>query len=220
MGLLIAFEGIDGSGKTSACNALAGDLKSRGHSVLVVSRTSFVDSAVGRPSHSNHTVAGAKPTRHLGPLSYCVAHCAEFAFAWENTIQPALDAGQIIIADRYKYTAFIRDTIQGVDREYIESLYSFARNPDVIFYLDAEPKTVLERKKKAGVTLSMYEAGLDLFPDLDTDSAFIALQSMCRRYYCSLLPKDNTITVNAMASLNEVQQRIREHAFSWMDKRG
>jgi dTMP kinase len=216
--MLIAFEGIDGSGKTSVCKSLAEDLESSGHSVLVVSRASFMDDAARPGTGLNRMASDAKPERRLGPLSYCTAHCAELAFLWEKTVQPALGAGKIIIADRYKYTAFVRDTIRGVKREYVEALYSFSPDADLVFCLDTEPKTALERKKAANAKLSTYEAGLDLFPDLGTDSAFIALQSLCRRNYPSVLPKDKTIIVNSMARLEDVRQTVREHALCLIDK--
>ena len=42
----------------------------------------------------------------------------------------------MVLADRYVYTAFARDAVRGVDREWLRELYSFAVQPTLAFYFD------------------------------------------------------------------------------------
>jgi dTMP kinase len=203
--VLIVYEGIDGSGKTSSSRRVCAELEARGHTVTVVQWTSFQvrreeeETSVFREADRN------RKARKLGPLSYAVWHVADFAFRLEQLVFPALARGEIVVMDRYKYTGYVRDVIRGLDEHVVQSLYTFAPEPDLIVYLDLDPRTAYQRKKNDGASLGYYECGLDLFGDLSEEAAFIAFQSLCRRRYDTILPKSALRLDGGLpkASLNE-----------------
>ncbi|MEI9897491.1 MAG: hypothetical protein WDN28_27455 [Chthoniobacter sp.] len=55
----------------------------------------------------------------------------DFADRYERQILPLLRAGYLVLCDRYIFTALARDAVRGVDRDWVEQLYSFAVHPDI-----------------------------------------------------------------------------------------
>ena len=63
----------------------------------------------------------------LDPLLLSMLRAADFAELYEREILPALQRGAIVLADRYIYTALARDVVHGVERSWIEEVYSAPR---------------------------------------------------------------------------------------------
>ena len=128
MGILIAVEGMDGSGKSTQAELLYQWLRSQG---LPVHHTEWNSS----PLVKEVTKIG-KSTRRLLPRTFHLIHAADFADRWARQIEPMLEVGGIVICDRYVYTSMARDGARGVDREVIDATYAFARKPDITLYFD------------------------------------------------------------------------------------
>lgn len=204
--MLIVYEGIDGSGKSTSSQKVCEALEADGRPTRVVTWTSF---AV-RPEEENALFRTADSHRQdttLGPLSYSLWHCADFAYRLEQQVLPALAAGQIVIMDRYKYTAYVRDVIRGLDEQTVRSFYSFAPEPDLVIYLDVDPAVTYNRKKARNLPLGFYECGMDIFGNLDQEAAFLAFQSLCRRRYQAILPK-TTLRIDGTRKKAEVNKQI------------
>ena len=122
-GILIAVEGMDGSGKSTQAMLLFNWIRALG---LPVHHTEWNSSPVVAAA----TKVG-KDTKRLKPQTFHLIHAADFADRWSKQIEPMLEVGGIVICDRYKFTAMARDGARGVDRTTIEGNYSFAREPDI-----------------------------------------------------------------------------------------
>ena len=185
--MLIVYEGIDGSGKTTSSRFVCETLRERGHDVTFVQWTSFHI----RPEEENPVFRCAELNRDrgaLGPLAYAVWHCADFAYRLEENVLPALRRGGLVIMDRYKYTGLVRDVVRGLDEHVVQSLYTFAPEPDLVIYLDVDPALAYERKKTLGGKIGPYERGFDLYKDLGEKEGFLRFQSLCRERYPLVLP--------------------------------
>src|SRR2546422_906240 len=125
-GKLFVVEGIDGSGKTTQLGLLAKWLTAEGHRVFV---TEWNSSALVKAA----TKTG-KRKNALTPMTFSLLHATDFADRLLYKIIPPLKAGMIVLADRYAFTAFARDVIRGVDRQWVRDLYSFAVRPDLTLY--------------------------------------------------------------------------------------
>jgi dTMP kinase len=97
-GKLIAIEGIDGSGKRTQVDLLAKALTSRGYSVL----------ATGFPQYDSWfgSMAGHFLNGEFGPLDLVDPHFTALLYAGDRfeakpKLEGALNAGQIVLADRY-----------------------------------------------------------------------------------------------------------------------
>src|SRR5207244_3687871 len=128
-GFLIAFEGPDGSGKTTQRKLFKSWLKSLEEDVVI---TKWNSSPVFKP-----LIQSRKTARLLDPASYATLHAADFWHRYETVIKPALAAGKVVLADRYVFTGLARDVARGMDRAWCEELYAGARKPDLVFYFKA-----------------------------------------------------------------------------------
>ena len=95
-GLFITFEGIDGSGKSTQSEMLASTLSDQGHDIV---KTREPGGSVGAEMIRNLLVSG--DTDRWSPETEILLFTAARRDPMEKTIQPALDAGKIVICERH-----------------------------------------------------------------------------------------------------------------------
>ena len=93
--MFISFEGIDGSGKTTQARLLAEALRSRGHTVVEVREPGGTH--LGEQVRSLLLDSSAA----IDPRAELLLFSAARAQLVVEVIQPALDRGAIVIADRF-----------------------------------------------------------------------------------------------------------------------
>jgi len=108
-GLFITLEGLDGSGKTTQINRLSVWLKQRGHAPLVTRQPG--GTATGDRIRS--LVLDSRSTG-LAPMAEMALMFADRAQAIAEVIEPALEAGQIVLCDRFTDST---EAYQGGGRE-------------------------------------------------------------------------------------------------------
>ena len=149
--LFIVFEGIDGSGKTSVVRRMAEHLKANG-----------IPARISRePSDGPHgqTLRRCMMTERLPPLEELALFIEDRREHIENVISPSLARGETVVLDRYFYsTIAYQGAGENFDPEDIENMMFFAPIPDLVFLLDIDPTTALERINagRQGAT-SQYE---------------------------------------------------------------
>ena len=136
-GLLIVIEGTDGSGKSTQVNMLSEYIKDKCYGCTVSEwKTSRLISGV---------INEAKEKNLLNTTTFSLLYAADYTDRLENEIIPALKAGFVVLMDRYIYTAYVRDSVRGHDIKWVKNLYSFAPQPDLVFYLNVPPQTLIKR---------------------------------------------------------------------------
>src|SRR5229473_2922754 len=135
---LVVLEGIDLSGRTTQVQFLRDWLVAQRYHVTTTAwRTSpLISDALVR----------ARTGTPLHPLAYSLLYCADHLDRTQRVIKPALERGEIVIADRYTYTAFARDAARGLDAGWVRKLYRFAVQPDIVFYLHISPEEAVKRR--------------------------------------------------------------------------
>lgn len=108
-GRFITFEGLDGSGKTTQTRRLAAWLEKRGHSAVVTRQPGGTVSG----DRIREILLDARNAR-LAPATEMALMFADRAQAIEEVIQPALDAGKIVLCDRFTDSS---EAYQGGGRE-------------------------------------------------------------------------------------------------------
>ncbi len=108
-GLFLTLEGLDGSGKTTQINRLAAWLRRRGQLVLVTRQPG--GTATG--DRIRALVLDSRSTG-LAPMAEMALMFADRAQAIAEVIQPALDAGRIVLCDRFTDST---EAYQGGGRE-------------------------------------------------------------------------------------------------------
>ncbi|MCI2415175.1 MAG: dTMP kinase [Candidatus Aramenus sp.] len=200
-GLLIAFEGIDGSGKSSQASLLRDWMSKRRFTFLTEWNSS---------EWIHDIIKEAKKKGLLTPLTFSLIHATDFADRYEKYVLPMLRLGFAVICDRYVYTAYARDTVRGVSLEWVKKLYSFARRPDVVFYIRVPPEVALERLLRSRRQVKPAEAGADVFPGLTPEEGFLKYQSAILEVYDKVSQEENNfVVVDGTKDPREVQNEIR-----------
>src|SRR5437867_7272000 len=200
-GLLIAFEGMDGSGKTTQRRLLKAWLQSNGEAIVVSKWNSsplFKD-----------LIKGKKRARLLDPAFYAVLHAADFRHRFETVIRSALREGKIVLADRYIFTGITRDVARGLDRNRTIQLYSSVRKPDLVFYFSAPPE-VLATRIASYRDIKFYEAGQDVTRLEHSLESYLHFAPKVIQEYARLDSEFGFITVDARQSIYDQHRFIRE----------
>ena len=198
----ITFEGGDGTGKTTQLDLLAKWLSAAGHSVVL---TEWNSSALVKAA----TKTGKKKNS-LTPMTFSLLHATDFADRLLYNIIPPLKAGMIVLADRYAYTAFSRDTARGVDRSWVRELYSFAVKPDLAVYFRVPIETSTDRLLARRVKLKYYEAGMDMGWSSNVVDSFKIFQGKVLDEYDRLVDEFGLSVVNATGSITDQQRTFRK----------
>jgi dTMP kinase len=144
-GLLLALEGIDGSGKSTQARLLAGALEKQGRAVVLTQEPT--DGPTGQ--ELRRYLQGL--SRHLSPAAELELFMADRREHVARLIQPALAAGKIVISDRYYYSSVAYQGALGLDPQEILALNeSFAPRPHLVFLLQLPVSKALERLAAKG----------------------------------------------------------------------
>lgn len=144
-GKLIAFEGIDGSGKATQAKLLQSFLKSKGMESIVT----------GEPVYGTPTgdlisqILHSKEKRD--PFSFQLLFSVDRAFHVSNLIEPSLQKGIDVILDRYFMSTIAVAVATGVKEEALATLKKVNATfpyPDLIFILDIDHKEASRRMRQ------------------------------------------------------------------------
>ncbi len=202
-GTLIIVEGIDGSGKSTQIDLLQKWLTSRN---LVIAFTQWNSSPIVRRTTKQGKVNGL-----LTPMSYSLIHAADFASRVHSQILPALRAGAIVLADRYVYTAFARDSARGVNRDWLRRIYSFAVQPTLGLYFKVPLDVSIHRINAAREELGYYESGQDMGLSSDREESFRMFQGKLLDEYDAMVEEFGLMTIDATQPIAVQQQLVRRY---------
>lgn len=198
-GLLVVIEGTDGSGKSTQIELLKRWIEDQSYGAMVSEwKTSrFIADAIDN----------AKDRNLLNATTFSLLYAADFADRLETTILPALKAGFVVLLDRYTYTAYARDVVRGHDVEWVEKLYSYAPQPDLVFYLDVPVEILL--KRIIGTTgLDYWESGRDIGLSSDFYKSFQIYQGKCLEEYTKMKDKHKFVSIDGTLSAKEIHKKI------------
>lgn len=210
-GLLVVLEGPDSAGRSTQMDLLSRWLEQKGYPVA---RTGLKRSALVAEE-----LEQAKQGNILSPRTMDLFYATDFYDQLENRILPALKAGFVVLADRYVFTLQARALVRGGDPEWLESLYGMAVVPDALFYLNVSTQNLLERTLAAHGSLDYWESGMDLGISRDWHDSFLRYQRRMRVTLKGLMEQHHGILLNADRPVNAVQQELRAHLESLLERR-
>lgn len=199
-GYLVAFEGPDGSGKTTQRKLFQKWLVSQGRQVVI---TKWSSSLLIKP-----LIRARKGAQSLSPEEYSLLYAADFRHRLENEILPALWQGKMVIADGYLFTALARDSVRGLELNWVLNTYRPLFWPDSVFYFAVTPETSHTRvtaEKKPG----FYDAGQDVTNIEDPLESYKHYIHRVNQEYEALALIFKFVTVNAEQSIYEQHRTIR-----------
>jgi dTMP kinase len=210
-GKLVVVEGIDGSGKSTQIHLLEKWLRFQG---LPVFMTEWNSSETVKEITSK----GKKKGR-LTPTTFSLLHATDFADRYERNIFPLMRAGYIVLADRYVYTAYARDTVRGCSYRWISKVYDFAVKPDLTFYFRVPIDTAVERILSGRPKLKYYEAGMDLNLSNDPYESYRIFQSRIIDMYESMIEEEGFTVIDGTQDIEKQQVSVREKMLDLIPKR-
>jgi len=151
-----------------------------------------------------------KKQNSLTPMTFSLLHATDFADRLLYNIIPPLKAGMTVLADRYAYTAFARDSARGVDRNWVRELYSFAVRPDLAVYFRVPIEVSTDRLLARRVKLKFYEAGMDMGWSSNVIESFRIFQGKVLDEYDRIVEEFGLSVVNASGSITEQQRTFRK----------
>ncbi|HEY2934385.1 MAG TPA: dTMP kinase [Acidobacteriota bacterium] len=199
-GFLVAFEGADGSGKTTQRKLFKDWLRSEGQDVV---STKWKSSPVIKP-----LIKARKAAQALSPEEFCLLHAADFRHRLENVILPALWNGKMVVADRYMFTGLARDSARGLELDWLLQVYLPLFWPDMVFYFSVSPETSRTRIAATRAP-KFYEAGMDVTNSEDPFESHRQFISRVIQEYDALALIFQFITVDAEQSIYDQHQMIR-----------
>ncbi len=149
---LIVFEGIDGSGKTTLSNAVAAALRAQGLAVAHVREggnfASQVTQGIREFGRDAKNVA-------MSPHAELFVYLAREIQLLDEATAPALAANDVVIADRFFYTAELLATAgRGLTEAEVAPVVAAAKRgvePDLVVLVDVDPHVARARRKVSKV---------------------------------------------------------------------
>jgi dTMP kinase len=142
-GLFVTFEGIDGSGKSTQARLLADHLTAQGHDVVLTREPGGSPGA----EEIRALVLQGDPDRWSAQTEILLFTAARRDHL-ERTIRPALDAGKVVICDRFAdSTRMYQGLSRGDLRQMVDDLHALmiGVEPDLTLLIDMDPANGLER---------------------------------------------------------------------------
>ena len=151
-GALIAYEGLDQSGKQTQAELLRDWLTAAGRSVQLLSFPDYetvIGGEIGRALRGERDY-----TADVMQLLYVANR-----YEWKGEILRATEAGTIVVCDRYLASSIAYGEAQGLDGDWLTEIQKYLPQPDVTFLLDIAPDVSARRKT---VDRDKYERDLAL----------------------------------------------------------
>ena len=158
LGTLIVFEGLDGSGKTTAMQNLASVLREDGHDVVIASS----------PCNESALGVNVRKLSHMPVIheeAKILLYLADMVNQQNNVIRPGLAAGKIILMDRWWFSTLVYNQSEKIPTQAIMNLVRATGlcKPDLSVFLDVPYEVSRERLDARGFTNILDDMPADLF---------------------------------------------------------
>jgi dTMP kinase len=157
--MFITFEGGEGSGKTTQVHLLCERLTQLGYRVIATREPG--GTALGEKLRALLLDVNSQVEPHAELLLYA----ADRAQHVTTLIRPSLQAGKIVISDRYADSALAYQGYgRGLDLTALRHIMTFATHglqPDLTFFLDLDPQQGLARRAQSGQSNRFEAQALD-----------------------------------------------------------
>lgn len=205
-GLFIVMEGPDGSGKTTQINLLKEYLEEEGYECLLT-------------REPGGTVIGEEVRqlilnpeyKEMSSVTEMLLYAASRAQLMHEVIGPALEAGKIVISDRFVDSSIV---YQGIARNLGISTVSAVNapgigiyRPDGIFFIDLSEAEGLRRKKEQKNLDRMEQEGIDFH------------HMVSEGYRKVLSGRPEVIKIDGGRSIETIQKKIRNHVDELLRKK-
>lgn len=199
-GLFITFEGGDGSGKTTQLRLAAAALREMGYQVVETREPG------GTKLAEQVRALVLDPQMPLNNNTQALLFAAARSEHVEKVLRPALEAGKLVLCDRYiDSTLVYQGYAADASEEYLEKLYRlncFATDgfmPQLTIFLQGKPEELLARRQARGIIDRFEAKGLDF-----QDKLYAGFMELAAKY------PERIKCVSALGTEEEVLQTVLE----------
>lgn len=179
--MFVVIEGVDGSGKTTLAKEVVRRLESLG----IKAKYTY------EPYNQLFVEIMSKYWSELDPLLQTLIMALDRYYHVRKEVIPYLNAGYVVVCDRYYYSSLAYQGAQGVDVEWIISVNKFVPKPNLAIYLDVDPEEGLRRKERSTTRIKELEADLNII-------------KRARDIYLELVKQGELILIDAMRAFELV----------------
>lgn len=194
-GFFICIEGLDGCGKTTQTKILVRRLRKKGYDAIYTAEPS--QGKIGKfiRKYCLHS------ERRVPSVVEALLFAADRFEHVEKEIIPALNEGKIMVSDRYVYSSLAYQGAAGLDLEWIRKINEHVIRPDIAFFVDVEPKTVIKRVKTKKSVMENLET-----------------QRKVRKVYINFVERGELTKIDGNRSKKEVADDILKTVFGFLEK--
>ncbi len=202
-GKLIVIEGPDHVGRSMHARLLSERLEAHGVAVKVVglARSSLLGEIIKTSNSGIH---------NLNWRTRALLYATDLYDQYIHDIQPLLDAGFVVIADRFTLTPLIRESIRGGDPNWINGLYKNIHTPDITIVLQAGGRRLLNRMmyNDSLTKLNHFEAGADMALSPSITHSFLRYQKLLRAAFIRHAEQEKYPIIHTRNTVSEVHSEV------------
>jgi dTMP kinase len=191
-GILIVFEGIDGSGKSTQAEILLEKLQEEDFDAVY-----FREPSKGKWGRK----IKKKALHHdsLSPEEELDLFQKDRRENVEKNLKPALKEKRIVVLDRYYYSNIAYQGAKGIDEKLIRRMNEeFVVEPDLVFIFDIDPKKGLDRIENRKKKDKLFER----------EDYLVKVRKIFRSF-----KGDKFVHIDALRSKEEISKEIQEIIF-------
>ncbi len=195
-GILVAIEGIDGSGKTTLAKNLVNKLQDEGYRVHYTFEPTH--SIIGR-------LIRELPDEYRSPLVETLLYAADRIHHYLSEIKVKVNEGYIVIVDRYVYSSIAYQGALGAPLQWIREVNRYAPKPDLAFYIDVPVEVAIQRLESTRKKKTFYEKR--------------DLLERARRIYLELVNEGELVLLNGLEKPEEITRKAYDRILLFLRSR-
>jgi dTMP kinase len=195
-GVFICIEGLDGSGKTTHAHRLVQNLQKQGLDAVYTTEPSRGE--FGRFIRTSVLQGKKRAPRVVEALLFAVDRVDHV----EKEVKPALEAGKIVVSDRYVYSSLAYQGAAGLDLKWIEEINQRALPPDLAIYINVPPEVVVKRIRRKRSVMERLET-----------------QRRVKEVYMKFVENEKLISLDGDRKKGEVEKDILKMVMDFLQNR-
>ncbi len=193
-GKFVCLEGLDGCGKTTQAKLLVSRLENAYNAIYTAEPSS---GRIGQFIKEYCLDAGQRGSTIVEALLFAADRLEHV----NSEILPAVNAGKLVVSDRYVYSSYAYQGATGLDLKWIERVNEHAICPDLALFIDVQPETVIQRLKPRKSVMENLET-----------------QRKVREVYLRFVDKGELVRIDGNASKEKVANELLTNVLSFLEK--
>lgn len=217
-GTFITFEGIDGSGKSTQLRLLGNFLRANGCDALLTREPG------GTPVGLRLRAALLDATEEVDPLTELLVFAADRAQHVRRVLRPALDAGRVVISDRYAdATVAYQGAGRGFAPELISQIIRLATEglkPDLTLLFDVPIEESTSRTTRRSSNSGRSATAKTARDRLDIENADFHTRVRDAYLQIALAEPERVKLIDSSGPVERTQSGVKEVIIPFLQSRG